>query len=61
VWDRELKAKCINLNTLAYATGGISIALDIIILLLPIPQLVGLKTDLRKKIHLIIMFGLGSL
>jgi hypothetical protein len=48
-------------NALAFASGGISIGLDIIILLLPVPELLGLRMSFRKKMNLLFMFGLGSL
>lgn len=45
VWDCTIKAKHINLNSLAYAVAGISIVLDIIVLILLIPQFLGLKSN----------------
>jgi len=45
----------------AYATGGIGIVLDLIILVLPIPELLGLHMNLKKKLSLVVMFSLGSL
>ena len=60
-WDRTVVAKCLDVNLLAYATGGIAVGFDIIILLLPIPQLVKLKMNMRKKLNVLFMFSLGSM
>lgn len=58
-WDRLIHSKCVNINALAYATGSISITQDVVILILPIPQLVSLKMNIRKKLNLLFMFSLG--
>ncbi|PBP25065.1 integral membrane protein [Diplocarpon rosae] len=61
IWDRTLSSQCINVNTLSYASGAISVALDLIILILPVPAILGLPLGLKKKTSLILMFALGSL
>ncbi|PBP25242.1 integral membrane protein [Diplocarpon rosae] len=61
IWNRTLSSQCINVNTLSYASGAISVALDLIILILPIPAILGLPLGLKKKTSLIFMFALGSL
>jgi hypothetical protein len=61
VWDKALKSKCINTSRVIFVTAGIGIALDVAILILPISELLDLKTSLRSKINLAIMFSLGSL
>lgn len=58
--DRSIPSKCININKLAYATGGIAVGLDIIILLLLVPELVSLRMNKKKKLHVLFMFSLGS-
>ncbi|CZR54594.1 uncharacterized protein PAC_04478 [Phialocephala subalpina] len=53
-WDRTISGgRCINVNELAYAAGSISVALDIIILLLPLRELSRLQMSKRKKLNLI--------
>jgi hypothetical protein len=44
-----------------YAGAGISIFQDVIILLLPIPELMRLSISTRKRYNIIIMFSLGTL
>ncbi|EKD20295.1 uncharacterized protein L3040_007303 [Drepanopeziza brunnea f. sp. 'multigermtubi'] len=61
IWDRAVPSKCIDVNSLSYATGSISVVLNLIILILPIPLLFRLRMGLKKKLSLLLMFGLGSL
>ncbi|PVH82275.1 hypothetical protein DL98DRAFT_620272 [Cadophora sp. DSE1049] len=61
VWERTLGSQCLNINTLSYSSAAISVGLDVIILTLPIPVLIWLKMNLKKKLSLIVMFSLGSL
>ncbi|KAF4628473.1 hypothetical protein G7Y89_g9676 [Cudoniella acicularis] len=60
VWDLSVNGKCIGLNGMVFAGGAIAIFEDIVIILLPIPQLKSLQLSLRKRIALILMFALGS-
>lgn len=60
-WDRTIPAKCININLLAYATGGIGVGFDVIILILPVPELWKLKMSSRKKRNVLFMFSLGGM
>lgn len=60
-WNRDLNAKCIDINLLTYGAGGIAVGLDLIILLLPIRDLVKLNMSRRKKVHVLLMFSVGSM
>ncbi|RSL57749.1 hypothetical protein CEP54_008131 [Fusarium duplospermum] len=60
IWDRNLEAKCINLPALGYAGAITSIVEDIVILILPIPELLKLQLNRGKKIVLLLMFSIGS-
>lgn len=60
-WDQSIDSKCININILSYASGAISVVLDLIILGLPIPALLGLHMNTRKKIGLVLMFSVGTM
>lgn len=60
-WDKTIPSRCIDINLLAYATGGIAVGFDIIILGLPVPQLLKLKMNMRKKLNVLFMFSLGSM
>jgi hypothetical protein len=50
----------VNVNALAFASGLLVVLTDIIILLLPVPELVQLRMSWRKKFRIFIMFALGS-
>ncbi|CRK21462.1 hypothetical protein BN1723_012405 [Verticillium longisporum] len=50
---------CMNLNALAFACAGLSILQDLIVLVLPLPQLLRLNVSRRTKAGVIFMFSLG--
>ncbi|KAI3579128.1 hypothetical protein IWW34DRAFT_805748 [Fusarium oxysporum f. sp. albedinis] len=58
-WDGEHKGHCNDLNSQTYAFGGINMACDIVILVLPINHLWKLQVKGRQKIQLFVMFSLG--
>lgn len=51
--------KCLNVNLLTYIAATMTILQDVVILVLPLPLLVHLNTNWRKRINVIIMFSLG--
>ncbi|GKT95438.1 CFEM domain-containing protein [Colletotrichum tofieldiae] len=51
--------KCFDLNALSWATSAIGIALDAVILVLPMPLVVKVKSTPRRKFMIILMFSLG--
>jgi len=60
-WDRSTQSTCVDLQKLAFATGGIAVVFDILILALPVPELLHLNMNRRKKMHVLFMFSLGSM
>ncbi|CZR50131.1 uncharacterized protein PAC_00003 [Phialocephala subalpina] len=60
IWDTSIKGKCLNLNVVIYTGSAVSIVEDVVIILLPIPQLMALNFTGRKKWALGFMFSLGS-
>lgn len=52
--------RCINVNTLTFTAASFAILQDVIILVLPLPLLIGLQTSWRKKTGIIVMFSLGA-
>jgi hypothetical protein len=60
-WNRALPSKCIDLRALAYATGGIFVIQDFAILILPIPECLGLQMGRNKKIGVLVMFSVGAM
>lgn len=64
VWDRYLEGserKCINITAAGYALAAIGVSQDIALLILPIPWVFRLQMNLRKKILIASLFGIGSL
>ena len=61
-WAGDFGAhKCLNINALTFAAGGMSIVQDVVILALPIPVLVNLQAPRRAKAGILFMFSLGIL
>ncbi|KAF4467068.1 integral membrane [Fusarium albosuccineum] len=60
IWDRSVDGKCIDLTAIAYAGGVLSIIEDIAIFILPIPELMKLQLQGKKKTALFFMFSIGS-
>ncbi|KAJ4302759.1 hypothetical protein N0V90_001649 [Kalmusia sp. IMI 367209] len=60
-WDGEQNGKCFNINALAWANAGISIAVDIWMLAVPLSQVLRLNLALKKKLAVALMFGVGTL
>ncbi|PNS17869.1 WD repeat-containing protein 21 [Sphaceloma murrayae] len=59
-WDKSVKAKCIDSDAFWLAYGGMNIATDVIILLLPIQPIMKLKMRAREKIGLLLAFLVGA-
>ena len=60
-WDGEHEGHCRDLNAIAWANAGISIALDVWMLAIPLAQLKTLNLHWKKKIGVGLMFGVGTL
>ena len=62
VWNKDLKGgKCVNYNAVAWANAAINIQQDLLIILLPVNALRRLQLNLKKKIGMYAMFGVGGL
>ncbi|OHF01597.1 integral membrane protein [Colletotrichum orchidophilum] len=60
-WDRSnTSRKCLNVTAIEYTGAVLSIVEDLVILVLPIPELVKIQLNMRKRIALGLMFSLGS-
>ncbi|KAF2211892.1 hypothetical protein CERZMDRAFT_26657, partial [Cercospora zeae-maydis SCOH1-5] len=59
-WDLEHKGHCVDINAAAWSVAAINMALDFVILCLPVRQLWALQLSGRKKFMLFFMFGLGG-
>lgn len=60
-WEGGASAKCLDANASGWASASINIFFDVTILVLPLPQLAKLVMSYQRKIHILLMFGLGSL
>ncbi|KUJ10782.1 uncharacterized protein LY89DRAFT_787162 [Mollisia scopiformis] len=60
IWNHAIEGHCANLQAIAYAGAAFSILEDLVILVLPLPQLNTLSLPLNKKLGLMLMFSVGS-
>jgi hypothetical protein len=60
-WKPSLPGKCANTGVLWLASGIISLFIDILILLMPLPMLWKLRMRMTRKIQVIIVFVCGYL
>jgi hypothetical protein len=59
-WDSMHKGHCLDINAITASNAGISIALDLWILGIPLWQLWGLKMHWKKKVGVAVMFMVGT-
>ncbi|KAF2441618.1 hypothetical protein P171DRAFT_74974 [Karstenula rhodostoma CBS 690.94] len=60
-WTKEsTPSYCINQKAFYYVAAGCNIALDILVVLIPIPELLKLKLSRRRKIFLVAIFSVGA-
>ncbi|RMY77906.1 hypothetical protein D0863_01037 [Hortaea werneckii] len=59
VWDNGIAGRCVNEVAFYFAISGTTIGLDLLVIVLPFPIIKGLQLDVRKKIGLGALFGLG--
>lgn len=59
-WDRYIKGRCFNVAAIAYGGAACSILEDILLIILPIPELLKLQLSSKKRTALVFMFALGS-
>ncbi|KAL8861937.1 MAG: hypothetical protein Q9178_001807 [Gyalolechia marmorata] len=52
-------AKCFDNSMVQFVIGGFNIATDLIILVMPMPIILKLNTDLKRKIGLLVIFSTG--
>ncbi|KAK1952059.1 hypothetical protein LY78DRAFT_731281 [Colletotrichum sublineola] len=61
IWDRTITDRhCLNLQAVGYSSGGLAMAEDIAILLLPIPHVWQLKVSLPRRLAVLSLFSVGS-
>ncbi|RFU31719.1 hypothetical protein B7463_g4576, partial [Scytalidium lignicola] len=58
-WDGEHVGHCNDLNGQTYALGAINMFCDIVIFIMPLPELYKLQVNNRQKMELFVVFSLG--
>jgi hypothetical protein len=58
-WTGEVKGRCIDINLFSWIRAAIEIAIDVAILSLPLPSVIKLQMNWKKKFQVLIMFALG--
>jgi len=59
-WDGEHHGQCLNLNHLGWASAGVNIVLDLVVIGLPMREVKNLSLNWRRKAGVMLMF-LGGL
>ncbi|KXS99882.1 hypothetical protein AC578_4478 [Pseudocercospora eumusae] len=59
-WDNSHPGTCDNINALSWASAALNIILDVLVVGLPMPMLWNMNLNRRKKILVMLMFGVGS-
>lgn len=57
--DSTVPHQCVDVNILAYSAGAMNLMQDITILILPMPLIMRLNMNWRKKAGIVFMFSLG--
>ncbi|KAM3423899.1 hypothetical protein BST61_g1294 [Cercospora zeina] len=58
-WLKEYPGTCNNINAQSWAAAALNILLDVVVVGLPIPMLLKMDLNIRKKALVILMFGVG--
>lgn len=58
-WDGEHTGSCLNEPAVYYTLNGIGLAYDAMVICTPIPYVLGLKLERRRKIMVASMFAVG--
>lgn len=60
-WDGEHYGKCFDVNAMAFANAGISIALDAWMLVLALSHIIHINLHWKRKVGVGLMLGVGAL
>ena len=55
------KATCFDYNMIEFVIGGFNIGTDVMIFILPVPMVLQLKMDVKRKVGLLVVFSTGVL
>lgn len=59
-WDGEHQGHCFNTNAQIFAGAAVNIALDIVVLVLPIPKIMKIDVSYKKRIGIVLTFFVGG-
>ena len=60
IWNKYIEGRCLDVSSVAFAGGALSIFWDVILIALPIPEILRLRVSARKRLTLAIIFALAS-
>ncbi|KAH6658663.1 hypothetical protein BKA67DRAFT_501427, partial [Truncatella angustata] len=60
IWNRFVTGSCLNVNAIGYSGAILSVVEDVVLIVLPIPELRKLQISGRKRIGVGLMFALAS-
>lgn len=60
IWNKYIEGRCLDVSAIAYAGGALSIAWDVVLIALPIPEILKLQVSARKRLTLVVIFALAS-
>lgn len=58
-WSSQSHGRCVNIQAVTIAQACLNLALEVILVALPMPTLYKLKTTVRKKLQILLLFSLG--
>lgn len=61
IWDRSMEGRCLDLNALGYAGASVNILEDVLLFVMPVPELMKLQLSTKKRLALVFMFSVASL
>jgi hypothetical protein len=61
IWDKTVSGHCVDVNAVGYVGAGISIAEDVLLIILPFTELRKLQVTTRQRVVLVAMFSIASL
>lgn len=60
IWNKYIESRCLDVSAVAYAGGALSLAWDVVLITLPLPETLRLHVSARKRLSIAIIFALAS-
>lgn len=61
IWNKFIVGQCLDVVGITYATGAFAVALDMILVVLPISEVRRLKISTRERVMLVMLFAFAAL